>query len=225
MHNLKLKVNKTTFVTPKNIKIDFDVVSPSDFTFKGGQHINIMVGDNLVRPYSICSDPVNPSELSIVVSVGHEGSGSKYLKELKKGAEVSAVGPAGKLSIKTPMKENLVFVATGTGVCPFIADLYELAAGKVLKNIKLYFGVINEEERFFIDELEEFRKVLPFFEYDLCLSKPSKEWQGNKGRVTEFVKFLAPKDTQVYICGHRDMVSEVKKLAIEAGVSEEDIIG
>lgn len=220
----KLKVINSSWLTKKVLRIDFSLVDPEEFNFLPGHHITLRVSDEDVRLYSICSDYKDKKKISIVVSAGHEGVGSNFLSSLHVGDEVDGVGPLGKFVVSEDYEDEIVLVATGTGVAPFIPMLHWFLDHKVKSKIRLYFGVKNEEEVYFTDILDEFKSKLGDFDYLLCLSNPTWIWDGFKGRVDDFIIYDDRKNVQIYLCGIYQMVEELSKDLAEQGVSKNNII-
>ena len=168
----KAKLKNKRMLNHRDMLVDFELIDPAEIQFKPGQFINLNVAENTFRSYSICSDPSLSREIAIAVSVSHEGVGTRYLKELQKDNEVEFIGPSGKFYLPDNLLDNLVFVATGTGVSPFVPMWHKLENAKYTGKIMFYFGVRTENEIFFVDKLDYFSKVLDF-EYKICVSRPS----------------------------------------------------
>jgi len=221
--NLKLEVKEIRWLNNKTINVIFDVLT-KDFTFEPGNHINIVLPNKNSRPYSIASSSNNPEEITVVVSAEHNGEGADYLKSLSVGDMVKAVGPFGKFRLKKHFSSNLLFVTTGTGIAPIISMLYKLSEENYDGKITLLFGLRNEESIYLKDVLEGFKSSFSDFNYSYCLSKPNNSWDGNKGYVSEFIDVKDVNNTQVYLCGHREMVSTAKEKLLSIGIKEENII-
>lgn len=221
--DLKLKVIDKEWVSDQVVKIDFETQDIEKFAFKPGQHINMRV-DGTVRPYTIFSDLKADNEISIVVSAAHEGVGANYLRDLEIGEIADVMGPVGRLTLADEHKKNIVFLATGTGLVPFITMLYKLAKEDCKSNIKLYFGVRDRADIFFRDELEKATDYLENFDYEICLSDPKKKWEECNGYVNENFEIDDSGNTRYYICGVPSMVSDINKLLLDNGVSEDNII-
>ena len=92
-------------------------------------------------------------------------------------------------------------IATGTGLAPMISMLEALPE----ETSKLViFGGRYEEDLYYLEKLRSFKNV----ELRTCVSRPSRDFTGEKGRVTDCIHDIAP-DDEVYICGNPDMVHSV----------------
>lgn len=221
---LQLKVTKINWLTDKVIDVSFDMVEPKQIEFVSGQHISLIVGENTSRPYCLYTSPSNDTSVGITVSAGHDGLGANYLKNLKVGDEVDAFGPVGRLALSSEHKDKIVFVTTGTGISPLISMLYSLVEQNVSSDIDLYFGLRNEEDLFYEDKLQDFKNSLKNFDYKLVYSRPSEDWTGLTGYVTDHIEPEDAQNTQFYIVGHKSMVESLKEKLLGLGVPEDNII-
>lgn len=210
----------------------FQLPIPDELDFKPGQFISIKVLEKPVtyRAYSICSDPTSQNEFEIVATTDVPGVGVNYLKKLKVGSNISFIGPGGRFYLREAKVKNIIFVATGTGIAPFIPMLYELAenVNNEKINIQLYYGLRTIGDLFFYDQLLLLKSILPMLEYSVCFSKQPDIANYNLpnsyyGRVTNFINFQNNLDTQIYICGNPHMVEEVKTLSINANIPTDQI--
>lgn len=212
------EVKSLSWLNEKILRVDFDLTSKLEFT--PGQFVNLLVGPNTYRSYSICSDS-RKLPLSIVASVAHTGIGSDYLKALKKGDSLEMLAPCGFFALKKPFAKNLVFVATGTGIAPFISMFHELLREKFEGNVVFYFGVRNPKELFFQNVLDSFKKQFSNFDYTLCFSRECGEDPCSLGRVTKFLEVR--ESSHYYLCGHPEMIKDIIKLLEDQGVSKDNI--
>ena len=220
---LKLRVKETSWLNHRVLHLVFELIEPKSISFIPGQHISIIIG-NVTRPYSLSSDSRIRNEVSISVSAAHEGLGSDYLRNLKVGDEVEALGPLGRLKLSENHKENIVFIATGTGVSPMISMLTELLHQNCQSNIMLYLGLREKQDNLFIAELENFKKTLPHFSYKIIYSQPDANWGGLRFYVTDAVEIGDIQNTQYYVVGLKVMVLAMTQKLLDAGVAEENII-
>ncbi|KKS21186.1 MAG: Protein C of soluble methane monooxygenase [candidate division WWE3 bacterium GW2011_GWC1_41_7] len=216
-------VSRTDNLTNKLILVTFKVTDPERIDFTPGQFVNLRVvhAPMTFRSYSICSDYRVTSQFSVVASVSHEGPGSNFLRSLKPGDNVEFIGPSGRFNLEEPLKDKIIFVATGTGVAPFIPMLHYLEHTQFEGDVFLFFGVRHEDEIFFKDELDNFMVSIPHFTYQICVSQPGN-WFGNIGRVNSFV--LVDSNAGYYLCGHPEMVEDLSGRLLKAGVPSEHIL-
>jgi ferredoxin-NADP reductase len=213
------------------VQLNHDVFQ-YDFRYEG-EHVDFLAGQffmlevptgerKITRSYSVSSEPVADNTFSLCVKLIPEGLGSTLLKNLKPGDEASFMAPFGHFVIKDNAKD-MVLVATGTGLAPYISMLPHLFKAGVTKPITLYFGVRHEEDLFYVELLRTWEKEHSNFHAVITLSQPTESWTGDKGRVTEHLSGLNFGNSTVYICGNGDMVKSVRDLLLDRGVAKEDI--
>jgi ferredoxin-NADP reductase len=197
--------------------------------FKAGQFFMIELNDaegRASRAYSVASTPSNKAYFSLCVKLLPDGRGSALLSDLAVGDLASFMAPFGHFLIEEnglQSQKDMVMVATGTGLAPFMSMIPTLFEQRFKGNIDLYFGVRHEEDLFYVEELRAFEAEHPTFKAHIMLSQPGETWTGLSGRVTDFLKELMVENRQIYICGNGDMVKTVKTLMQEKGVAKEDL--
>lgn len=197
--------------------------------FKAGQFFMLEVNDEqgrVTRAYSVSSAPSNKAFFSLCVKLLPDGRGSRLLRELEVGGMASFMAPFGHFFVEDAGFEstkNIVMVATGTGLAPFMSMLPDLFERGFFGKIDLYFGVRHAEDLFYVDDLRECESIHSNFKAHITLSQPTEGWTGLKGRVTDHLEGLDYANIQVYICGNGDMVKGVKEMMQEKGVAKEDL--
>jgi len=225
---ISAKVFSSTRLNEKDIEVIFEVVSPSIFEFRAGQFINLSCGNGLFRAYSISSTSLSNTQVVLIVAVGHDGVGSNYIKSLKVGDSVEFIGPSGRFVLPEVLKDNLIFIATGTGLAPLLSMIDYLNNSNTTSKVQLYFGVRDESEVFKIDQLNIFKSNMKDFNYTVCFSQDIPSELANvsvKGRVTDAIVFDKNNldTTQYFICGNPYMVVDINAKLKDAGISENNI--
>lgn len=214
-------------MTDDVFELKFETASP--FSFQAGQYISIKITDNPASPcfraYSISSSPQNANIVELCVKFVEGGRASTWLKSLNEGMEIDFLGPIGKFILKNA-KENILFVATGTGVAPFKAIIEDELAKGNQKEMTLMFGVRHFKDIFYKEFFENLAAKHPNFHLKITLSRPeSDNWNGNTGRVTDLLQTatLDSQNTEVYICGLKDMIESVTTLLKEKNFPDEAV--
>jgi len=200
-----------------------------DFSFKVGQYVMVHAakdGSEEATPYSISN---LPSELEktgcIELCVKHVEGGfaSGYMHSLKKGGRVKISGPLGRFFFAEPVENDMVFLATGTGVSPLRSMVRRAFEIGTKKEIWLFFGAREEREIIWREEFKWLAKNHPNFRYIPALSR--EQWAGETGYVQDVMKkkFSSYSGKDYYIAGVKPMVEEVMKLLQELGVPAERI--
>ncbi len=198
---------------------------PEPMQFQAGQFFMIKIPSDPPqnRSYSVSSPP-NTKGFKLCVKLLPDGLGSNYLRNLKIGDEIECMGPAGHFTLKDSNKD-IIMVATGTGLAPFMSMLPIILQKGSGQNIRLYFGCRHQEDLFYFEKLSKWEEEYENFKVITCLSKAKENWQGSHGRVTDLLiqDEIDPENTKVYICGNGNMVKDVRNMMIKKGLDKNDI--
>lgn len=200
------RLTERRWVSPKACEIRLD--KPPGFSFTPGQFIRLLTEgsftDSGERDYSLISTPLDP-DIGLLVRDTGTGGFSSFLCAAEAGKAIDFFGPRGYFTYRKTLLPA-VFVATGTGIAPFVSIARAGAAGFVLLH-----GVETSEELYY----ESLFRSLSC-RYVPCLS--DEEEAGNRpgafsGRVTQYLADrLAPGKYDFYLCGRREMIREATLL-------------
>ena len=192
-----------------------------DGAFVPGQFMSLAAtanGHEITRSYSIASAPRPGSgEFALCANRVEGGKFSPGLFSMRPGDEVACKGPYGAFTPRNPFGPS-IFVATGTGIGPFRSML--LAAPEMAARLTLIFGVRRQEDLLYH---EEFR-TLP--DYRPTLTRPPEGWTNRTGRVQGHVMEALGdrRDVDVYLCGLKEMVDDLRAQLKAAGLDRKRII-
>jgi benzoate/toluate 1,2-dioxygenase reductase subunit len=182
----------------------------SSFEFLPGQYVNIQVpGTSQTRSYSYSSQP-NTATGEFLIKLVPGGLMSTYLKEEASiGGELNIITPLGSFYLRDA-KRDLIFIAGGTGIAPFMAMLEKLKAEKNTTPIHLFYGATTGENVVELERLKAFSEIMPL-QLFTCTSDEQVEGH-DKGFVTQWInkENLGNKAYDIYICGPNAMVEAVK---------------
>jgi len=186
---------------------EIELTRPPSFEFKAGQTIRF-IHESMERYYSLLSTPDDPT-LTLCVYYVPQGSFSPVLANAAIGAAFRITGPHGYFTFN-PSERTPVFVATGTGIAPFVSMVRCGVADFIILH-----EVASGEDLYFQDL---FRKIAS--NYTPCLLEPSKADLSPPGSfhgsAAGFIKKnLPPASYDFYLCGEREMTREVTLLADE----------
>jgi len=117
---------------------EIELTKPRLFDFIPGQRIAVSHRGK-ERDYSLISAPADKS-LGLCVKRVEEGVVSPFLAEAEAGTPLYFTGPHGYFTFK-PSQRHPVFVATGTGIAPFLS-----MARSGVKGFTLLHGVRDPSE-------------------------------------------------------------------------------
>ena len=224
---MKARLLSTRELAPGVRHFEFDLPSLEKFGFVPGQFMSLTAGingDEITRAYSIASPP-SSNRFALCLNEVEGGHFSPHLFSLAAGEEVNCQGPYGAFIFRRPISDSLL-VATGTGIAPFRSMLLDRLPQEPNRRFTLIFGVRHEHGLLYRDEWETLAKEYPNLNFVPTLTRPGPGWIGATGRVQNHVlQALGDRrDMDVYICGLKEMVNDVRALLKEQGVDRKRII-
>ncbi len=228
---LKAVLLSSQELAPEVNHFEFEVPGVEELKFTPGQFISIVAtvgGEQITRAYSIAS-PRDGNRFALCLNRVPDGLVSNRIFGLRPGDEIEISEPLGYFTLRHPGR-RVVFVCTGTGIAPFRSILLDLLP-RTQPHISMLFGTRHETGLLYREEMEQLAREYPSFRYLTTLSQPQTGWQGRAGRVTahldEAIGLRTPEDmveTDVYICGLKEMVDDVRTELKKRGFDRKQII-
>ncbi|MBI3696974.1 MAG: oxidoreductase [Acidobacteria bacterium] len=206
----------------------FEVAGVDRVLFEPGQFVSFhheIGGETITRAYSIASPPNGDNRFELCLNRVPHGPFSNYLFGMHPGDELPFDGPLGFFLLRNPVKDSL-FVATGTGVAPLRSMIHHLLQRGTTARLRLLFGTRFQETILYRHEFEELAAKQPNFEFYPTLSREGPNWTGLRGHLQEhlFELLEGRTDMDVYICGLKAMVNDVRTRLKERGFDRHSII-
>jgi ferredoxin-NADP reductase len=223
---MKARLIEAREIAPNTRHFEFE--TPDwNAAFVPGQFLSVTAkigADDITRAYSIVSPP-DGKRFALCANLVQEGYLSPFLFSLRAGDEIDFKGPYGAFILRRPVSDS-IFVATGTGIAPFRSILLSQLKAYPERNFTLIFGVRHEQGLLYHDELSALAETYPNFSYLPTLTRPPDHWIGRAGRVQQpTIEALGNRrDVDVYICGLREMVDDVRSKLKEIGLDRKRII-
>lgn len=198
----------------------------SEFDFAPGQFMSIEVADKVRRSYSLSNNPDQTDYMETIVDISPGGPGSQFFVNSQIGDEVAIMAPLGRFVYQIGETRPAHFYATGTGLAPLMSMIkYALVTERTERPLQLLFGVRYEADLFLVDELELLAAEHSNFSCRIFVSRPSNEWQGERGYVNQYIneQDLLTEDIDAYICGGTGMVQSTAELLEQVGVPSEQV--
>jgi CDP-4-dehydro-6-deoxyglucose reductase len=206
------------------IEVSLRLPPNSNFGYNSGQYVNITKG-TIKRSYSIANAYKESGLLNFHIKKYENGQMSNYwFEEAKANDLVRIEGPIGSFFLRESEVENVIFLATGTGVAPIKAILESIIESpKKLSNKKIWFfsGARSENDIFWHPNEKD---GISNLKYIPVLSQAPEDWNGEKGYVQDIVieRNIPLENTQVYACGSNKMIESAKKLLTENGLNKKN---
>jgi ferredoxin-NADP reductase len=223
---MKARLSSAREIAPHTIHFEFET-NDWNAAFVPGQFLSLthQIGeDEITRAYSIASAP-DGGRFALCANLVPDGHFSPFLFNLKDGDEIDFKGPYGAFILRRPVSDSL-FVATGTGIAPFRSMLLAKLREHTDRSFTLIFGVRHEQGLLYHDEWVRMAREFPNFRYLPTLTRPASTWDGRTGRVHAYaLEALGERrDMDVYICGLREMVDELRSKLKELGFDRKRVI-
>lgn len=202
-------------------------VEDGPFSYVPGQFVSLTAdinGSPITRAYSFAS-PACGSRFDLCLNRVIEGKFSPYLFDLQPGDQVQMTGPYGGFIFRQPVEDSIL-VATGTGIVPFRAMLHDRLSRDSSHRFTLIFGVRYEHSLLYAREFEELARGHANFRFWPTLSRPEPGWTGRTGHVQAhlFEAIGERRDINVFICGLKAMVDDVRSILKSSGFDRKRII-
>lgn len=180
--------------------------------FSGGAHVVVemdIAGARRMNPYSLMSDPADPSGYEISVRRDDAGrGGSLYLHQgVREGDEMVISHPVNLFALDLRARKHLM-IAGGIGITPFIAQMAQLAAQG--GRFELHYASRSAALCAYGPELAA--------RYGRCVQL----YHDDAGQRIDLARLLATQalGTHLYVCGPKPMIAWVLGAARAAGWPE-----
>lgn len=180
--------------------------------------------DKLIkRAYSIGSSSQQREYLEFYIAVVPDGSLTSRLAALQPGARLfTQPKVTGTFTLdEVADHRNLVLVATGTGLAPFMSMIRSDAVWTPERRVTLIHGVRYPSDFAYTEEIEGLIGLGRPLEYFPIASRAGEEYQGRKGRIQVLFQeeIVAPDPTidSVFLCGNPAMTEEMEQILIARG--------
>ena len=215
-------------MAPQIRSFTFEAPDLARINFTPGQFLSLaedIEGKKITRAYSIASPP-DGNRFELCLNRVEDGIFSPHLFQMNPGDEVEMKGPYGAFLWRKPVGDSLL-VATGTGIAPFRSMLLAHFDGKPgPEQITLVFGARHEHTLLYREDFERLAREHENFRFWPTLSQPGPGWTGRTGRVqAHLIEAIGERrDIDVYICGLREMVDDVRTRLKDAGFDRKRLI-
>ncbi|MDZ4802026.1 MAG: FAD-binding oxidoreductase [Bryobacteraceae bacterium] len=224
---MQARLIESKVIAPEVRHFVFEVPDVEHLPFPAGQFVSItrvVREKKITRAYSICCAS-DGNRFELCLNRVQDGHLSPFLFDLQPGDLVEMKGPLGQFVWRNPVSDSIL-VGTGTGIAPFRGMVMEYLRGGGDRDITLIFGVRHEESLLYREDFEQLAREYPNFHFLPTLTQPGPEWTGLTGRVQPHVLSALGdrRDVDVYICGLKAMVDDMRAQLKELGLDRKRII-
>jgi CDP-4-dehydro-6-deoxyglucose reductase, E3 len=195
-----------------------------DFVFEPGQYIDILLPGGRRRSFSLASPPhdARPLELHVRRVAGGEFTDRLFHEDMQS-ALLNIEGPLGKFVYRPHLGDAppMLLIGGGTGIAPILSILRHVTDSGIERNMRLYWGVRNEQDLYAHATLENLSRRATRLSYSPVLSEASESWRGLTGWVHEaaLVGLEDLESYEVYAAGPPAMIAALQREYAARGAS------
>ncbi len=196
------------------------------FAYKPGQFLYVHFPRHgkfsSMHPFTISSSPTG-DELAITPK--ELGDFTRSLEKIKPGDRAFIDAPYGIFSFLHYEAEELVFIAGGIGITPFMSMLRYMQDMKVEIKTTLFWANQHAEDLLFNEELENMEKELKYLKRIYIMSR-QEDWPGEQGRLSGALiqkHITDPGRPRYFICGPPALSKALKADLAGLGVHRDRI--
>jgi ferredoxin-NADP reductase/ferredoxin len=228
------KIVNKTFLTPDTVKLELQLEEDAEgnihFNFEPGQFVEISIPETEIkRAYSLANAPNWDGHLDFLIKLRSNGQFSTFLQQQAVlGMPLKISEAQGSFVLAERGLRPRYFIAGGCGLASVMSMLYHMAELQEPHEARLFFGVWQEEELFYQQELADLAATYPNFSYQLCVTEPNESWAGFRGSVVDALdsalKNIKSSQPDIYICGSSGLIEAVATVAENHGIAREQLI-
>ena len=219
----RIKLKRIDTETEDTFTLVFD--RPKWLRFKPGQFCFLRIdckGLYARHPFTIASEP---QDQELRFTIKNTGRFTNVAKNLNSGSYVNIDGPFGKFGISNTY-HDIVMIAGGVGITPFISMVDNLIKTNDNRNIILLYGSQKYDNIIFKDKIDKiknknFKKLYILSEDENIGDFCEKGFLNKTILDNHVIKFHKSK---FYICGPEIMKKAVNSYLYDFGVLQENII-
>lgn len=228
---------ETTLVAREEVAertMAFHFARPARFDYAAGQAFDLelagaqaVAAASMRHAFSLVSAPFQP-ELTIATRM-RDSAYKRALGSLPIGAGVTIDGPFGALGLRQDRTVQVVLIAGGIGITPFVSMLRQAERDGLPQPLILLYSNRRPEDAAFLSELQGMAKRNANFRLVATMTQPGKSrlpWAGETGPIGEELLKRTVGDLSApiyYVVGPPALVEALQATLQFAGVAPERI--
>ncbi len=205
--NLRLRVSRTVLLTSRIRQLELAAADGGSLpAFTAGAHIDVDIGPDEARSYSLLNDPAETHRYVIAVLLETASKGGSVFMhgKVQEGEILTATGPANDFPLDERAEES-VLIAGGIGITPVLSMVERLLA--LQRRFTLHYCTRHRDDAPFAAELERRLGERLVLHHD----------DGDPAKGLDVAALLRkrPPGAHVYVCGPRGMIQAVREAAVD----------
>lgn len=233
MHTYKIIGNES--LTPSTTILTLEsIASDRPFNYEPGQYAAISFFSHkrlsVARCFSIVSSPTQPGILQFAMRSG--GRFTKKLSQLPLGEHIKVRGPFGGFVVDWQHQPNIVFIAGGIGITPFMSMLRFASQAHLQNSITLLYSCRSQDDIPFFEELIKIEESSTTISIHYVIADgPIDKLQGksvSKGRISNELLVERTENSfssyEFFICGPPPFMKGMTKLLVANNTPQNNIV-
>ena len=216
---LPCRIAQLEHLAPDVLKVVLRFPPTADFAFIPGQYVDLIGPTGTRRSYSLANASFAEKTLELHIRAVEGGAMSQYwFGQAKVNDLLRLYGPLGTFFLRDIAGNDLILLATGTGIAPIKAMLesvVHLPVEQRPRSLTVFWGGRKSHDLYL-----DVAGIPGDHAYIPVLSRPDEEWSGAKGYVQDvLVASNRPlEEAAVYACGSDTMIRSAKEALIKRGL-------
>jgi ferredoxin-NADP reductase len=185
---MKAKISFKKEISKGTLLVTYDLLG-NRIDFKPGQYFFITIPKLLypdnrgnMRHFSIINSPDENTIISMATRIREESGFKKSLRDLPIGSEVEIGSIQGDFTLSKAKGNNVIFIAGGIGITPFIGMLKYIQEKSLPYNVTLIYSNRDKQSSAFLEELSEFKNDIKNLNIVLTMTQ-DPSWKGESRRI------------------------------------------
>jgi aquacobalamin reductase/NAD(P)H-flavin reductase len=212
-------------LTPYVFKI---VLKPEEMvTFKAGQYIQVVMGEQDKRPFSIANSPSKDNVIELHIGATPENPYAyEVMQQLEQQQWLMLEVAHGDAYLQNSALDTIL-IAGGTGYSYTKSILMDILQHQAKRRVSLYWGGKTLADLYEAETLAALSEHHAQFTFIPVVENSPADWQGRVGFVHRAVMedIVNFSDKQVYVAGRFEMAKVVKEDLLALGLAPENLLG
>ncbi|MFC0225561.1 PDR/VanB family oxidoreductase [Serratia aquatilis] len=179
--------------------------------FEAGAHLDLHLGNGLVRPYSLCSDPADCYRYQLGILKAPQSQGGSLAAHALQPGDLVQVGEPRNLFALDDKASHSLLIGGGIGITPMLAMAATLLASG--SSFTLHYCARTRQQAAFAEALQR----SPY------ANRVQLYFSDERRLVLAPILTDVPQNTHVYVCGPARLMDEVNQQASRLGYRREQI--
>jgi CDP-4-dehydro-6-deoxyglucose reductase len=202
------------------IRIGLRLPPSSDFKIFPGQYVDIIAPSGVRRSYSVANHITNNILEFHIGEVDNGRLSGYWFGEAKINDLLRLNGPLGTFCLRSVKGQDVVFLATGTGIAPIkamIESITLLPAEKSPNSLTVFWGGRTSDDLYFDPSAD-----YSLLRYVPVLSRSTADWKGKRGYVQDVFLNEDPdlSNCVIYACGSEEMIRSAYEILVKSGLTK-----